>query len=591
MENQENNKESPQPQSENPAPARPFDLRQLYAMAGAPVYNTVHQATMERVQDQQVWLRLDAPAPLCETSATVNVTEWRGSPPQAGQQIPVYVGDPPRQDANDSQPQLQLSVWRAQDLTNLRTVEEAGKQKSFVPGRVVASIKGGYSVELMASDEHEIGIRAFLPGSCIGLHAGEVLAPEAEEQFLVKTCNIRTGSIIVSLREGLRAKRQQRKKECLAQLSAGEVVEGTVRKVMPWGAFVDVGGAQGLLHIGDLVWHRRPRKEDFPREGQKLRVRVMEVDVAKEKIRLSRKDLMPDPWRDADQRYRTGMQVTGNIAALTDFGAFVQLQDGIEGLLHKSELSWQPAKNALQCVSVGQEIQMRVLTIDTAARRLALSMRALEKSPVERVADGAAKDGGLTGQIVRIENFGLFVRLDEHTDGLVHISELSWTKRVKHPSELFREGQQVRVAVLDCDVKRQRLSCSIKRTTPDPWPAWKKKYASGTQHRVKVSQLTARGALCTLEEELTGFCSTKELSSEPIDRPQDVVKVGQELDVVVTSCEPARCSVTLSVRQRATQETRQDYQSYLKRQAKEGSDRVKLGDALRLTATVRTTDG
>lgn len=584
MENQENNKESAQSHSENSTPARPFDLQQLNAMAGTPVYNTVHQATVERVQEQQVWLRIDAPVPLGQTNAAVSVEEWRGPPPQAGRQIPVYVGDPPRQDANDSQPQLQLSVWRAQDLTNLRTLEKAGKQKSFVTGRVAASIKAGYSVELLAADEHEIGIRAFLPGSCTGLRAGEVLAPEATERFLVKNCNIRTGSVIVSLREGLQAKRQQQKKECLAQLRAGDVVEGTVRKVMAYGALVDVGGAQGLLHAADLVWHRRPHQEDFPREGQKLRVRVMEVDAAKERIRLSRKDLTPDPWQGAEQRYRTGMQVTGRVAALTDFGAFVQLQDGVEGLVHKSELSWQPVKSASQCVSVGQEIQTKVLTIDPAAYRLALSVKALEKSPVERVTDEVAKDGILTGRIVRVEDFGLFVRFDEHTDGLVHVSELSWTKRVKHPSKLFREGQEVSVTVLECDVKRQRLSCSIKRMTPDPWPAWKKKYAPGTQHRVQVTQLAANGALFVLEEELTGFCPTKELSSEPTDRPQDVVKVGQELDVVVTSCEPARCSVTLSVRQRATQETRQDYQSYLKRQAKEGDDRVKLGDALRLTA-------
>ncbi len=587
MENQKST-ESQQPQNKNPAGTRPFDLEQLDALAGPPLYNTVHQATTVRVQDQQIWLQIDAPAPLCQTNMAMDIQEWVGTPPQAGQKIPVYVGDPPLQSASEPQPQLQLSTWRAQDLTNLRTVEQASKQKSFVPGRVTTSIKGGYSVALLAEGEHETGIRAFLPSSCTGLRVDEVLEPEVTGQFRVKKCSIRTGNIIVSLREGLQAKRQQQKKECLAQLHPGNVVEGTVRKMMPYGALMDVGGAQGLLHTADLVWHRRPHKEDFPREGQKLRVRVMEVDAAKEKIRLSRKDLLSDPWQGVDQRYRVGMQVTGKVVALADFGAFVQLQDGIEGLLHKSELSWKPMKNPSQCVSVGQEIQMRILTIDPATHRLALSIKALEKSPMERVADEVAKDGVLTGRIARIEDFGVFVKVNEHTDGLVHISELSWTKRLKHPNEMFREGQEVCVTVLECDVKRQRLSCSIKRVTPDPWPAWKKKYAPGTQHHVKVTQLVAKGALCVLEEDLTGFCLTKELSSEPTDRPQDAVKVGQELNVVVTNCDSSRCSITLSVRQRATQETRRDYQSYLKRQAEEGNDRVKLGDALRLAPNKQT---
>ncbi|MEM7589000.1 MAG: S1 RNA-binding domain-containing protein, partial [Myxococcota bacterium] len=315
--------------------------------------------------------------------------------------------------------------------------------------------------------------------------------------------------------------------------------------------------------------------------GEPLRVCVTQMNPDSHKIYLSRKHLVPDPWQqDLQQRYSNGMQVEGKVTALTDFGAFVQLQEGLEGLVHVSELSWTPVKHPAECVQVGQTVSACVLTVDPKAHRISLSIKALSKSPAEEVAQQVAQKETLTARVVNLQDFGAFLQLDQNVSGFLHVRELSWTKRIAHPKELLQEGQQIQVTVLDVDVKRQRVTCSMKRTGPDPWKEWKKIYATGSHHKVRVLQVSNRGLLCALQDDLTGFCSSKELPETQDRSTAASIKVGDEIDVAVLSCDPARCSVSLSMRRQVAQQTRRDYEDYLKRQKQKGDGRITLGSIL-----------
>ncbi|MEM7403478.1 MAG: S1 RNA-binding domain-containing protein [Myxococcota bacterium] len=566
-----------------------FDLEQLYrSTEDNCLYNAVHEGIVERIHEQQVWIKVPALESQNVCSGQVAQQEWADEPPQVGQRVQIYVGEPPTHTSSEQPEPLKLSVWRARLLTDMQTMLQAKKQESFVPGCVVGPIKGGYSVALLADGAQQAeqvqGYRAFLPQSFAGLRAGQQLDPLRVEQFLIKHLQLPAGSIVVSLQESLQQKRQQQQQEGFARLKVGDVVEGKLQRVMPYGVFVDLDGASALLRNVDMAWYRRARADELPRTGEPIRVRVTQMNPQTHKIYVSRKHLVPDPWKeDLQQRYGHGEQVEGRVVALTEFGAFVQLQEGLEGLVHNSELSWIPVKHPSQCVQVGQTVQVRVLAIDLKNRRISLSMKALQKSPAEVVAQQVAQKETLTARVMKLENFGVFLQLDQGVHGFMHVSELSWTKRVQHPKELLQEGQQIQVTVLDVDARRQRVTCSMKRTKPDPWKKWKKIYGNGTHHKVRVLQVSNRGLLCTLQDDLTGFCPSKELSNSADGAKANSIKVGDEIDVAVLSCDSSRCQIMLSMRQRVVQQTRRDYEDYLKRQKEKGSDRITLGSVLQAT--------
>lgn len=563
-----------------------FNLDELYkSTASDSLYNTVHEGVVERVQDEQVWVAIPALQSRGEHVGQIAQQEWEGQQLQPGQPVKVYVADPPTHEKNEQSAPLQLSVWRAQMLDDLLSIRQAQQQETFLPGCIVGAIKGGYSVALLVDTPQQAqqaqGYRAFLPQSHTGLRGSERLEPNRIEQFLVKEFRLPSASIVVSLQESLQQKRQQQQQECFARLQVGDVVEGTMQRVMPYGVFIDVGGASGLLRNTDVAWHRKARRDELPRVGEPIRVCVTQMNPDSHKIYLSRKHLVPDPWQqDLQQRYGNGTQVEGKVVAVADFGAFVQLQEGLEGLVHVSELSWIPVKHPAECVQVGQKVQVRVLAVDPKNHRLSLSIKALQKSPAEAVAQQVAQQGTLTARVVKLQDFGAFLQLDQNVHGFLHVRELSWTKRVAHPKELLQEGQEIQVTVLDVDVKRQRVTCSMKRTGPDPWKEWKKLYAAGTHHKVKVLQVSNRGLLCALQDDLTGFCPLKELPVASADSKAPPTKVGDEVDVAVLSCDPARCQVLLSMRQQIAQQTRRDYEDYLKRQKQKGDGRITLGSVL-----------
>ncbi|MEM7589037.1 MAG: S1 RNA-binding domain-containing protein, partial [Myxococcota bacterium] len=297
--------------------SKAFNLNELYkSTEGDSLYNAVHEGVVERVQDQQVWVRVPALQSQDEQASQIAQQEWESEQPQVGQSVKVYVGDPPAHVKSKQPVPLQLSVWRAQVLTDLQTIQQAQQQETFLPGCVVGPIKGGYSVALLVDTPQKAqqaqGYRAFLPQSHTGLRGAERLDPCRIEQFLVKEFRLPSASIVVSLQESLQQKRQQQQQECFARLKIGDVVEGTLQRVMPYGVFVDIGGASGLLRNADMAWHRRARRDELPRVGEPLRVCVTQMNPDSHKIYLSRKHLVPDPWQqDLQQRYSNGMQVEG----------------------------------------------------------------------------------------------------------------------------------------------------------------------------------------------------------------------------------------------------------------------------------------
>ncbi len=470
-------------------------------------------------------------------------------------------------------------------LSQVKELISAIETQNAVPGYVIAPVKSGYSVALLVNSrkdaEDGVGVRAFLPSrlASLTLHEKQQLLQHPQQMFHVVEYTPSTGSVIVSRREFLLGERKEAKKALWEKIAEGDVVEGVIKSVVPYGAFVDIGGALGLLHISDVAWEKTSGRAAL-QMGQKVTVKIIELDKKAHKLKLGIKQLVPNPWQEAKNHVQDGHNVEGDVVALTDFGVFVRLPDGLEGLIHSSEISWQRFKHPSQMFKIGDHIKARVLHFDQAAKRISLSTKALERNPVEAVQEKFPVGAVLKTTVVGVKDFGIFVALDEHIAGLVHVGELSWTRRIEDPAELYKEGQEVEVVVFGYDTQRQRVSCSIKRLQEDPWRKWRATYAKGTRHQAKVHKLLQNGIECELEPELIAYCSLRELSSEPVGRPQDVVKVGDTIDVEVILCDPAEHRVTVSVKARTQHETQEDYQMYLKRQKESGAGRTTFGDAI-----------
>jgi small subunit ribosomal protein S1 len=478
------------------------------------------------------------------------------------------------------------SVNKANELLELRNLSNLVQAHREVQGFVAASIKGGFSVALLVNSlfetEKGLGLRAFLPMSQATLGREAPLLSDREPYFFsVKEFDQKTGNIIVSLRDHLLKTKRGQEKLFWESAKKDQIVSGVVQSLLNYGAFINVSGVDGLLHVSDMAWEKQPKILNQIHVGQKLKVKILELDKKARKLKLGLKQLTPDPWQSTRDQFQPGKDVEGDIVALADFGAFVQLADGIEGLIHLSEISWQRIKHPSQRFQIGDKVKARILSLDLENHRISLSLKALEQNPIEKLAEKFPVGAVLKTVIASIRDYGVFVELGENILGLVHIGELSWTNKVEHPSELLEEGQSVEIVVLGFDSERQRVSCSIKRTQPDPWSVWQKKYAKGTRHEVIVKRIVNQGAECELEPELIGYCPTRDLSTiQEISRPQDIVKVGATLRVEVTHCDPSEHRLNLSVRIRAEKETKEEYQMYLQRQAKESSARVTLKEAI-----------
>jgi len=446
------------------------------------------------------------------------------------------------------------------------------EEGSVVEGKITGRIKGGLTVD--------IGVSAFLPGSQVDIRPVRNLDKllGATLKFKIIKLNKRRGNIVLSRRVMLEEERDSMRGQTLETLIEGDVVEGVVKNLTDYGAFIDLGGLDGLLHITDMSWGRVNNPADVLTVGQKLDVKVLKFDRERERVSLGLKQIIPDPWTDVEGKYPVGGRVKGKVVSLTDYGAFIELEGGVEGLIHVSEMSWtKRVKHPNKLLNVGDEVEAVVLALDIPNRRISLGMKQIEPNPWEQIGEKFPIGTVIEGQIKNITDFGIFVGVDEGIDGLVHISDLSWTRRVKHPSELYRKGDTVKSVVLNIDRENERFSLGIKQLTPDPWSVIPTKCAPGTIIRGRVTSVTDFGVFLEIEEGIEGLIHVSELSREKVESPRDFAKPGDMLEAVVLSIDNVDRKIALSIKHLDEHKEKAEVREFLGAQKEATSN---LGDLL-----------
>ena len=363
-------------------------------------------------------------------------------------------------------------------------------------------------------------------------------------------------------------------------LEEGVILEGTVKNITDYGAFVDLGGIDGLLHITDMAWGRLQHPSEVLKVGEKVKVVVLKYDQGRERVSLGMKQIMPDPWTKATESYPVGARLRGKVVSVTDYGAFVELEKGVEGLIHVSEMSWSKrAVHPSKVVNVGDMVEVQVLGVDEGNRRISLGLKQTEPNPWEALADIHPIGSTIKGKVKSITDFGVFVEIEPGIDGLVHISDLSWTKKVRHPSEVYKKGDEVEAVVLGIEVEHERVSLGVKQLTPDPWDSVAQRYPLNSRVNGKVSSVADFGVFVELEEGIEGLIHISQLSNERVDKPSSLFKVGDELEALVVQVDSKERRIGLSVKGLRAHEEREEMQAYLKREHE--ASRFSLEDILK----------
>ncbi|HTS13947.1 MAG TPA: 30S ribosomal protein S1 [Candidatus Limnocylindrales bacterium] len=476
-----------------------------------------------------------------------------------------------------------LSHVRAHRRRVWERIEKSYREHANINGKVVERIKGGLVVD--------IGVRAFLPASQLELRPVHDLEgwKDKDVQVRVLKLNRKRGNVVVSHRVILEED-QKAKRDALAEtLAEGSVVTGKVKNITDYGVFVDLGGMDGLLHVSDLVWGRVPHPSSVVQPGEEIQVQVLKFDKEKQRISLGRKQLMADPWSTVPDRFPTGTRVTGKVVGVTDYGAFVQIEPGVEGLVHVSEMSWSKRmKHPSKIVKVGDDVEVVVLDVKTDQRRISLGLKQTLPDPWEAAAEKYPVGTIVTGRIRNLADFGAFVEIEEGMEGLIHISDVSWTERIKHPSEKFKKGEAVEAKVLKVDSQNRRLSLGIKQVN-DIWSNWFSGHKIGDVLKGKVSRTTDFGAFVALADGIEGLCHISEIEERRPkgEREKDkgprgarvtsVLTAGQEYDFKIIRVEPEQHKISLSYRAAQKQVERQEMESF---RSSKSSPTATIGDAI-----------
>jgi len=457
---------------------------------------------------------------------------------KVGNEVEVYL-----QSVEDKDGRLILSRKRVDFMRVWEKVSRAFETGEILQGRIARRIKGGMVVDLM-------GVEAFLPGSQIDVRPvrdfdsliGKMM------DFRVVKVNQPTENVVVSHRVIVEESLAGQRKAILEKLEKTQVLEGTVKAITDFGAFIDLGGVDGLVHITDLSWGRIGHPSEIVKLDQTVNVVVLDFDEAKKRISLGYKQLQPHPWENIETRYPVGTKINGKVVSLTDYGAFVEIEHGIEGLIHVSEMSWtQHIKHPSQVVSMGQMIDAVILSVDKDKRRISLGMKQLEPDPWEKIMEKYPVGSQHTGTVRNLTNFGVFVELEEGIDGLVHISDLSWTKKVRHPGELVKKGQRLDVVILGIDKDQRRISLGHKQVSGNPWDTFASTYRAGTETEGKIVRVIEKGVIVELPEGVDGFVPLSHLSMTPVKNIGDAFKVGDALPLKVIEFDADSKKIVLSV--------------------------------------------
>jgi len=485
-----------------------------------------------------------------------------------GDEVEVLV-----EDAEDEEGRVVLSKEKAERLKVWDEISKAYEREESVEGTIVARVKGGLSVD--------IGVKAFLPGSQVDLRPVRNLDGMIGDraQFRIIKFNKRRGNIVLSRRALLETERRQMRETTLATLSTDQILDGVIKNLTDYGAFIDLGGIDGLLHITDMSWGRINHPSELFNVGDEIKVKILKFDPESERVSLGLKQIQPDPWVDAALRYPLGKRLEGKVVSLTDYGAFIELEAGIEGLVHVSEMSWtKRIKHPSKVVSTGDDVEAVVLDVDEQNRKISLGMKQTEENPWTLIEEQYPVGTKVSGTVRNITNFGVFIGLDEGIDGLVHVSDISWTEQVKHPSEKFEKGDEVNAVVLKIDKENEKFSLGVKQLEPNPWDGISKKFGVGSEVTGPVTSVTDFGVFVRLEDGIDGLVYSSELAAERLENPSDHFKPGQEVTALVVKVEPEEQKVSLSIRALSDKEERKALKALAEQESQ--TQTTTLGDLL-----------
>ncbi len=490
-----------------------------------------------------------------KSEGTVPLEEF-GSPEDivAGTQVEVFL-----ETVEDQEGQIVLSKTKADFMRVWDRIKEAHDSDQIVEGRLVRRIKGGIVVDLF-------GVDAFLPGSQIDIKQvknfdqfiGEVFP------FRIIKLNKNRRNIVVSRRVVLEEERERLRKQILQTLEVGQVRAGSVKNITDFGAFIDLGGLDGLLHITDISWGRVSHPSDVLSIGDEVEVKVLNYDQERERISLGMKQLQPHPWENVEDRYPHDERVQGKVVSITDYGAFVELEEGVEGLVHISEMSWtQHIRHPSKVLSIGEEVTVVILKVDREEQKISLGLKQVTPDPWLSLDEKYPSGTRLTGTVRNLTNFGAFVEIEEGIDGLVHISDMSWTKRIRHPNDIVKKGQEVEVVVLGIDKDRRRISLGHKQTTENPWAELAVKFSVGTQTAGQVSRVLERGVVIELEGDVEGFIPASQLGVPNMKRPEEHFGEGEDVPAKVVEFDEGQKKIVLSVQEYLRDAEQNEIDAYL----------------------------
>ncbi len=468
---------------------------------------------------------------------------------------------------------VQVSYRKLQHRKAWEKIEEAAEKGKALEAYVLERIKGGFAVDID-------GVRAFLP------YSQAFLKPPKNPEELVGTTirvevinfNRKKNNVVVSHRNVLEKELEAKKRALLESLEEGQVREGTVKSITDYGVFVDLGGVDGLLHVSDITWGRVKHPSNYFKVGDRIKVKVIKYDRENQKIALGVKQLTPDPWETAKEKYPEGARVQGRVVSLTNFGAFVELEPGVEGLIHISELSWtKRIKHPRDVLNVGEQVEVVVLGVDEENRRISLSLKQVEPNPWDILTEQFSEGMVIEAPVKTVTDFGVFVEVMEGIDGFIHVSDLSWG-RIKHPADLYQPGDTVRAVILKIDREKERLALGVKQLTPDPWESVPGRYPIGSVVTGKVSNVKDFGVFVEIEEGVEGLIHVSEISDKKIKSPEGMFEIGQEIKAKVIKVDPQNRRIGLSIKKLKEDEEKKQFTEFSKDQ-KGGS--ITLGAILK----------
>jgi small subunit ribosomal protein S1 len=475
-----------------------------------------------------------------KSEGTIPLDEFHrsGIVPVVGEDIEVYL-----EMKEDSEGLIVLSKEKADKIKVWDVITRAYEKGSPIEGKVIEVVKGGLAVD--------VGVKAFLPGSQVDLRPVKNLTSMLGQMIRARVIklNRRRGNVVLSRRVVLEEEREEKRKQTLSVLSEGMVLTGVVKNITEYGAFIDLGGIDGLLHITDMSWGRINHPSELVQVGDKIEIMVLHFDRETGRVSLGYKQKGPDPWETVEERFAVGSRHHGKVVSLTNYGAFVELEKGVEGLVHVSEMSWtRRVRHPSKLVNVGDEVEVMVLDVNKGQKRISLGMKQVEPDPWDTIEARYQPGMRVQGKVRNLTDFGAFVELEPGIDGLLHISDMTWARNVTHPSEILKKGQPIESVILHVDKEAKRLSLGLKQIQPDPWESAVQKFPVGANVKGKIVRLAEFGAFVELEPGVDGLLHISQMSHRPVARPEDIVQLGDELTLKVIRVDPNERRIGLSLK-------------------------------------------